>query len=94
MIQTGDPTGAGKGGQSIWAKPFEDEIRSTIKVRNEGRRQFPPLLGGTATLRFRLLSAFTMDLTNPLSLSLPSLTLVVWWQWQIRAPIRTSPSSS
>lgn len=33
MIQTGDPTGTGKGGQSVWAKPFEDEIRSTIKVR-------------------------------------------------------------
>ncbi|KAF9648731.1 cyclophilin-like protein, partial [Thelephora ganbajun] len=36
MIQTGDPTGAGKGGQSIWAKPFEDEIRSTIKFNARG----------------------------------------------------------
>jgi len=43
MIQTGDPTGAGKGGQSIWAKPFEDEIRSTIKVSNEGHQPLPPL---------------------------------------------------
>jgi len=32
MIQTGDPTGTGKGGQSIWGKPFQDEIRSTLKV--------------------------------------------------------------
>lgn len=32
MIQTGDPTGSGKGGQSIWGKPFSDEIRSTLKV--------------------------------------------------------------
>jgi hypothetical protein len=32
MIQTGDPTGTGKGGQSIWGKPFPDEIRSTLKV--------------------------------------------------------------
>lgn len=33
MVQTGDPTGTGKGGQSIWGKPFSDEIRSTAKVR-------------------------------------------------------------
>ena len=32
MIQTGDPSGSGKGGQSIWGKPFPDEIRSTLKV--------------------------------------------------------------
>lgn len=31
--QTGDPTGTGKGGQSIWGEPFEDEIRATFKVR-------------------------------------------------------------
>jgi len=48
MIQTGDPTGMGKGGQSIWAKPFEDEIRSTIKVRNGAHQPFPPLGDPTA----------------------------------------------
>lgn len=32
MIQTGDPAGTGKGGQSIWGQPFSDEIRSTLKV--------------------------------------------------------------
>ncbi|KIJ13423.1 hypothetical protein PAXINDRAFT_163657 [Paxillus involutus ATCC 200175] len=36
MIQTGDPSGSGKGGQSIWGKPFEDEIRSTLKFNNRG----------------------------------------------------------
>jgi len=25
MIQGGDPTGTGRGGESIWGKPFEDE---------------------------------------------------------------------
>ena len=33
MIQTGDPSGSGKGGQSIYGAPFADEIRSTLKVR-------------------------------------------------------------
>ncbi|KAJ8468185.1 hypothetical protein ONZ51_g9806 [Trametes cubensis] len=36
MIQTGDPSGSGKGGQSIWGKPFSDEIRSTLKFNNRG----------------------------------------------------------
>jgi len=36
MIQTGDPTGSGKAGQSIWGKPFPDEIRSTLKFNNRG----------------------------------------------------------
>ncbi|ETW83112.1 hypothetical protein HETIRDRAFT_107239 [Heterobasidion irregulare TC 32-1] len=36
MIQGGDPTGSGKGGQSIWGKPFADEIRSTLKFNNRG----------------------------------------------------------
>jgi len=36
MIQTGDPTGKGKGGQSIWGRPFADEIRSTLKFNNRG----------------------------------------------------------
>ncbi|SPO27374.1 probable peptidylprolyl isomerase (cyclophilin)-like protein [Ustilago trichophora] len=36
MIQTGDPTGTGKGGQSIWGKPFADEIRSTLKFDRRG----------------------------------------------------------
>ena len=35
MIQGGDPTGTGKGGQSIWGKPFVDEVRSTLKVSSK-----------------------------------------------------------
>jgi len=26
MIQGGDPTGTGRGGESIWGRPFEDEV--------------------------------------------------------------------
>lgn len=31
MIQTGDPTGTGSGGESIWGGEFEDEIRPNLK---------------------------------------------------------------
>ncbi|KAI8057762.1 peptidyl-prolyl cis-trans isomerase-like 3 [Syncephalis plumigaleata] len=36
MVQTGDPTGTGKGGNSIWGRKFEDEIRSTLKHNARG----------------------------------------------------------
>uniref|UniRef100_A0AC34FR56 Peptidyl-prolyl cis-trans isomerase n=1 Tax=Panagrolaimus sp. ES5 TaxID=591445 RepID=A0AC34FR56_9BILA len=31
IVQTGDPTNTGKGGQSIWGEPFPDELRADIK---------------------------------------------------------------
>jgi peptidylprolyl isomerase len=30
MIQGGDPTGTGRGGESIWKKPFEDEFGANV----------------------------------------------------------------
>ncbi len=43
MIQGGDPTGTGTGGESIWKKPFEDEIgvdlhnfRGALSMANAG----------------------------------------------------------
>ena len=45
MIQGGDPTGTGMGGQSIWGTPFEDEfceelhnIRGALSMANAGPR--------------------------------------------------------
>jgi peptidyl-prolyl cis-trans isomerase-like protein 2 len=45
MIQGGDPTGTGRGGQSIWGKPFEDEfdgperhnVRGVLSMANKGK---------------------------------------------------------
>jgi cyclophilin family peptidyl-prolyl cis-trans isomerase len=36
MIQGGDPTGTGRGGESIWGKPFEDEIVSSLVFDKPG----------------------------------------------------------
>ena len=30
MVQTGDPTGTGRGGESIWHKPFKDEFKGKV----------------------------------------------------------------
>ncbi|MFH1460009.1 MAG: peptidylprolyl isomerase [Candidatus Omnitrophota bacterium] len=36
MIQSGDPTGTGRGGESIWGKPFADEVKEDIKFDHKG----------------------------------------------------------
>ncbi|KAI9695845.1 MAG: Peptidyl-prolyl cis-trans isomerase cyp8, partial [Bogoriella megaspora] len=36
MIQGGDPTGTGRGGQSIWAKNFADEVDNPLKFDTRG----------------------------------------------------------
>ncbi|KGG50345.1 peptidyl-prolyl cis-trans isomerase [Mitosporidium daphniae] len=36
IIQTGDPTGSGKGGTSIWGSSFQDEIHENLKHDQPG----------------------------------------------------------
>jgi peptidylprolyl isomerase len=36
MIQGGDPTGTGMGGESIWGKPFEDEVKPDVSFDRPG----------------------------------------------------------
>lgn len=36
MIQGGDPTGTGKGGESIWGGAFSDEFRPTLRHSRRG----------------------------------------------------------
>ena len=36
MLQGGDPTGTGRGGESIWGKPFEDEVSPNVEFDRAG----------------------------------------------------------
>lgn len=36
MIQSGDPTGTGRGGNSIWEKPFKDEVAPDVTFDRPG----------------------------------------------------------
>ena len=36
MVQGGDPTGTGRGGESIWKKPFKDEFKSNVTFEKAG----------------------------------------------------------
>ena len=36
MVQTGDPTGIGTGGESLWGGEFEDEFHPKLKVSHRG----------------------------------------------------------
>ncbi len=36
MVQCGDPTGTGRGGESVWKKPFQDEVSKSVQFDSPG----------------------------------------------------------
>lgn len=36
MVQCGDPTGTGRGGESLWGKPFADEVTPDVRFDKTG----------------------------------------------------------
>ena len=78
MIQGGDPTGTGRGGESIWGKAFADEIssdlhlyRGMLAMANSGANtngsQFFIVQAGPDTLNAEYLESINSSLSKPLS---------------------------
>lgn len=59
MIQGGDPTGTGRGGESIWAKPFEDEVSSDLQFDKIGLLAMANAGAGTNGSQFFITTAKT-----------------------------------
>ncbi len=59
MLQCGDPTGTGRGGQSIWGKPFEDECKAAVKFDRKGLLAMANAGPGTNGSQFFITTAAT-----------------------------------
>jgi cyclophilin family peptidyl-prolyl cis-trans isomerase len=64
MIQGGDPTGTGRGGESIWGKPFEDEFSPELKFDQPGLLAMANAGPGTNGSQFFITLAPTPWLNN------------------------------
>ena len=62
MIQGGDPTGTGAGGESIWGKPFADECTSSVTFNKP--RSFSD---GKCRSEYQRKSVFHYHSRNPLA---------------------------
>ncbi len=63
MVQGGDPTGTGRGGESIWGAPFEDEVFENVKFDRKGLLAMANAGPGTNGSQFFLTTAATPWLT-------------------------------
>ncbi|GAB4283174.1 MAG: peptidylprolyl isomerase [Opitutales bacterium] len=64
MIQGGDPTGTGRGGESIWKKPFADEFDKSQTFDRKGILAMANAGPGTNGSQFFITTAATPWLTN------------------------------
>uniref|UniRef100_A0A914GU98 Peptidyl-prolyl cis-trans isomerase n=1 Tax=Globodera rostochiensis TaxID=31243 RepID=A0A914GU98_GLORO len=68
IVQTGDPTNRGTGGQSIWGAPFEDELHDDLKF--DARGMVGMASNGTNTNRSQFFIIYekqpTLDLKHTL----------------------------
>lgn len=59
MVQGGDPTGSGMGGESLWGKPFKDECDPNVKFDQKGILAMANAGPGTNGSQFFLTTAKT-----------------------------------
>ncbi|MBB5022730.1 peptidylprolyl isomerase [Desulfurispira natronophila] len=59
MIQGGDPTGTGRGGESIWGKPFADEVSAEVTFDQPGLLAMANAGPGTNGSQFFITTAAT-----------------------------------
>ncbi|MDP3730024.1 MAG: peptidylprolyl isomerase [Candidatus Omnitrophota bacterium] len=64
MIQGGDPTGTGRGGQSVWGKPFKDEFDAKAKFDSPGMLAMANSGPNTNGSQFFITTADTSWLNN------------------------------
>ena len=64
MVQGGDPTGTGRGGQSIWGKPFADECVKNVTFDQKGLLAMANAGPGTNGSQFFITTAKTQWLNG------------------------------
>jgi peptidylprolyl isomerase len=59
MIQGGDPTGTGRGGESVWGRPFGDEVSASVSFDKVGLLAMANAGPGTNGSQFFITTAET-----------------------------------